>query len=400
MASTYTDNLGLVLPAFGELTETWGTVVNASLTSLVDEAVTGMASLSTWTANAMTITTTDGVSSSGRCLMLSLTGTLTGTGTLTVPTAKKMYIVRNNTTGGYDVTVKMAAGTTVTVPNGETYMVYADGSNVELCLTKIQSAVTADTATTATTAEKLKSNATTGVMQIVGPTAATTRVMTIPDANATILTTNAAVTVAQGGTGLATLTANNVILGNGTGTPLFVAPSTSGNVLMSNGTTWQSTALPSGGSVPAGGTTGQALTKVNATDYNTTWTTVGDVTTTGTQTLTNKRVTPRVSSAANITSPLAWNSDNYDQYCATAQSEALTINADSGTPTDGQKMIFRFLDNSTARALTWTTGASKAFRAVGITLPTTTVLGKVVYVGCVYNANAARWDAIATAQEA
>ena len=50
------------------------------------------------------------------------------------------------------------------------------------------------------------------------------------------------VTVAQGGTGLSTLTANNVILGNGTSSPLFVAPSTNGNVLTSNGTTWASTA--------------------------------------------------------------------------------------------------------------------------------------------------------------
>jgi hypothetical protein len=54
--------------------------------------------------------------------------------------------------------------------------------------------------------------------------------------------------VANGGTGLATLTADNVILGNGTSTPSFVAPSTAGNVLTSNGTTWQSTA-------PAAGTT-------------------------------------------------------------------------------------------------------------------------------------------------
>lgn len=50
------------------------------------------------------------------------------------------------------------------------------------------------------------------------------------------------VTVPQGGTGLTTLTANNVILGNGTATPSFVAPSTSGNLLSSNGTTWVSTA--------------------------------------------------------------------------------------------------------------------------------------------------------------
>jgi hypothetical protein len=53
--------------------------------------------------------------------------------------------------------------------------------------------------------------------------------------------------VANGGTGLSTLTANNVILGNGTSTPSFVAPSTTGNVLTSNGTTWQSTAPAAGG---------------------------------------------------------------------------------------------------------------------------------------------------------
>lgn len=51
--------------------------------------------------------------------------------------------------------------------------------------------------------------------------------------------------VANGGTGLATLTANNVMLGNGTSTPSFVAPSTTGNVLTSNGTTWTSAAIPS-----------------------------------------------------------------------------------------------------------------------------------------------------------
>jgi hypothetical protein len=47
-------------------------------------------------------------------------------------------------------------------------------------------------------------------------------------------------TVAQGGTGAATLTANNVLLGNGTSAPQAIAPSTSGNVLTSNGTTWVS----------------------------------------------------------------------------------------------------------------------------------------------------------------
>jgi hypothetical protein len=60
--------------------------------------------------------------------------------------------------------------------------------------------------------------------------------------------------VANGGTGATTLTANNVILGNGTSAPLFVAPGTTGNVLTSDGTTWTS-ATPAA----TGATKGQAI---------------------------------------------------------------------------------------------------------------------------------------------
>jgi len=47
--------------------------------------------------------------------------------------------------------------------------------------------------------------------------------------------------VSAGGTGSTTLTANNVLLGNGTSALQVVAPGTAGNVLTSNGTTWAST---------------------------------------------------------------------------------------------------------------------------------------------------------------
>ena len=65
------------------------------------------------------------------------------------------------------------------------------------------------------------------------------------------LTTNVTGTlpVNNGGTGASTLTANNVVLGNGTSAVQFVAPSTSGNVLTSNGTTWSSTAPAGAGSL-------------------------------------------------------------------------------------------------------------------------------------------------------
>lgn len=53
--------------------------------------------------------------------------------------------------------------------------------------------------------------------------------------------------VANGGTGVASLTLNNAILGNGTSPVQFVAPSTSGNLLTSNGTTWASSPAAAGG---------------------------------------------------------------------------------------------------------------------------------------------------------
>ena len=58
--------------------------------------------------------------------------------------------------------------------------------------------------------------------------------------------------VANGGTGATTLTANNVILGNGTSSPSFVAPGTSGNLLTSNGTTWTSATPAASSSLPTG----------------------------------------------------------------------------------------------------------------------------------------------------
>ena len=68
--------------------------------------------------------------------------------------------------------------------------------------------------------------------------------------------------VAQGGTGQTSLTSNNVILGNGTSAVQFVAPSTSGNVLTSNGTTWVSQSI-------TGGATLSDDTTTNATYYPT-----------------------------------------------------------------------------------------------------------------------------------
>jgi len=103
--------------------------------------------------------------------------------------------------------------------------------------------------------------------------------------------------VANGGTGAATLTANNVLLGNGTSAVQVVAPGTAGNVLMSNGTTWVSaTPTPTNQVYPGAGmavSTGTAWATSKTTP-------AGDVVgTSDTQTLTNKTLTAPV-----ITTPV------------------------------------------------------------------------------------------------
>jgi hypothetical protein len=72
--------------------------------------------------------------------------------------------------------------------------------------------------------------------------------VTIPNNFAVTGTTTLtnALGVASGGTGLATLPANNVLIGNGTSAVAAVAPGTLGNVLTSNGTAWTSVAAPAG----------------------------------------------------------------------------------------------------------------------------------------------------------
>ena len=182
--------------------------------------------------------------------------------------------------------------------------------------------------------------------------------------------------VANGGTSLTTLTANNVMLGNGTSAPTFVAPSTNGNVLTSNGTTWQSTAPASGVSLSA----------------NNTWT--------GTQTFSGTSSAQAIvlndaAEVATVSATAATGTINYDittqsvLYYTSNASANWTVNfrASSGTSlntlmTTGQSMTVAFLvtqgstayynsavqvDGTTSGVTTrWLGGAPTAGNASGI----------------------------------
>ena len=128
MATSYTSLLGLALPVTGELAGTWGDTVNNSITSLLDTAVAGTTTLST--DADVTLTTTTGASNQARQAILLCSGARTALRTITAPAQSKIYVVINNTTGGFGVKLVGAGPTTgITVAAGKTAVLVWNGSD-------------------------------------------------------------------------------------------------------------------------------------------------------------------------------------------------------------------------------------------------------------------------------
>ena len=257
-----TSLIGLTLPTQGTLSGQWGDTINNAISQIVDVAVAGTQTIST-DAN-ITLTVTEGTyastgltANSSQYAVILWTAGGTVTRTITVPAQSKTYVVINKTSSTQSIIVQGTTGTGVTVVAGTRAIVAWDGTNFVNVgggsaggsTTQVQynssgsfagSANLTFDGTTLTANDFIDSSLT-----------ASKPVFTNGSKN---LVSTGTLGVDQGGTGLTTLTANNVILGNGTSTPTFVAPSTAGNVLTSNGTTWASTAPAA-----SGATKGQAI---------------------------------------------------------------------------------------------------------------------------------------------
>jgi len=130
MTTAYTPILQLALPVTGELNGTWGDTVNNNITSMVEQAIAGLATINTWTTQSHTLTTANGTTDEARCAVLECSGAPGGAATVICPAYSKVYILKNSVTGGYAVTLKTSAGTGISVPNGSTALLYCDGTNV------------------------------------------------------------------------------------------------------------------------------------------------------------------------------------------------------------------------------------------------------------------------------
>jgi len=128
MASTYTTNLKIQEIGNGEQAGTWGSTTNTNWT-LIEQAVAGVQTITMANAN-YTLSNLNGVLDEARNMVLNVVGTNSGIYQVIIPTNQtKTYIVSNQTTGGYAITIGISGGSIISIPNGTTAQVYTDGTN-------------------------------------------------------------------------------------------------------------------------------------------------------------------------------------------------------------------------------------------------------------------------------
>ena len=126
MASTYTVNTGIELITNGEQSGTWGDTTNVNL-EIIDRLTNGVGAI-TLSGTTHTLTTTDGALSDGQFKVLVFGGSPSGTNTVTIAPndQEKQYFFVNNS--GQSVVLTQGSGTSVTIADGATDIVYADGA--------------------------------------------------------------------------------------------------------------------------------------------------------------------------------------------------------------------------------------------------------------------------------
>ena len=134
MASTYVNDLRLNELGTGDGSGTWGTTTNTNL-ELIGEALSFGTEAITTNADTHTSTVADGSTDPARAMYIKYTGALDSNCTITIGpnTNSRVHIIENATTdsgasGPYSIIISQGSGANITIPNGDTKVVYLDGA--------------------------------------------------------------------------------------------------------------------------------------------------------------------------------------------------------------------------------------------------------------------------------
>lgn len=288
MASTYSSDLRIELIANGEQSGTWGATTNNNLGTLIEDAISGMATV-TVTSSSQALTALNGAADEARCSALEIVNSSGGNCSIYAPPVTKLYVVKN-TSLLYNVTVyantgplppnsTIAAGAGVVVPPEKTVLIRCDTVDMIDCISHLDS-LTLNTALPAPSGGTGFSSYNVGDLLYASSNVALAKLASTNTGN--VLITNGVNTapswgkvnvatavvgtlpVANGGTGLATTpSANAVLIGNGTGFTL--SNLTAGaNITITNAGGALTIASSGGGGGGTGNVTGSGATTDNA----------------------------------------------------------------------------------------------------------------------------------------
>jgi hypothetical protein len=250
--ATFVNNLRLKEIATGAESGTWGTSTNTNLELITDAMGYGTKAMAA-DANE-TFTMADGSADTLRSMFIKITSGVSLTSARTVTfapnTLSKLWWVENSTSGGQSIIIKQGSGAEVTIPTGKTKVIYTDGGNAGAAVSDALTNVNLGPSGTVTS---VGGTGTVNGISLSG-TVTSSGNLTLGGALSGVNLASqvtGTLPVANGGTGATSMTANNVILGNGTSAVQVVAPGTSGNLLTSNGSTWSS-ATPAASGISAG----------------------------------------------------------------------------------------------------------------------------------------------------
>ena len=135
MTINYTTLLSLAEPVTGTEAGAWGETVNKGITDYLDISIAGTNTISTDADVTLTLTSGgsagNGITANtAQYAILLFTGARTAARNVTVPASSRHYIVINNTTGGFNITIRGAGPTTgVVVAPGRSFLVAWAGSD-------------------------------------------------------------------------------------------------------------------------------------------------------------------------------------------------------------------------------------------------------------------------------